>query len=203
MNSVVNSQQEAVRRSTATLKVGSIEVIAGPMFSGKSEELIRRLRRAEIARLEIDVFKHAMDNRYSADNIVSHSQWRWAAQNVRTAGEVLALVGPDTTVVGIDEGHFFDASLPEVAETLARRGVRTIIAGLDMDYLGRPFGPLPQLLAIADSVTKMHAVCLRCGQPAFFSQRIVESDERVLIGAADAYEPRCRACFVPGVDSCQ
>jgi thymidine kinase len=170
------------------------------MFSGKSEELIRRLQRAQVADRELDAFKHALDDRYSPDHIVSHSQWRWASRKARTGGELLALVKAESAVVGIDEGHFFDATLPEAVETLARRGARVVVAGLDMDYLGRPFGPMPQLLAMADSVTKLQAVCKRCGDSACFTQRTVDSEERVLVGATEAYEPRCRACFVPGVD---
>jgi thymidine kinase len=180
--------------------VGWIEVIAGSMFSGKSEELIRRLRRAKIARQRVQVFKPKIDVRYSIDEIVSHSEMRHDSMAVETAEEILRAVRPDTNVVGIDEGQFFDMRLVEVANELARRGVRVIVAGLDQDYTGRPFEPMPQLLAIAEYITKTHAICVRCGQPANYSQRIVASEERVVVGAADSYEARCRRCFVPHAD---
>src|SRR5215208_7897602 len=180
---------------------GWIEVIAGSMFSGKSEELIRRLRRAKIARLKVQVFKPEIDVRYSRDHIVSHSEMRHESGAVRTAREILELVEPGTDVVGIDEGQFFDGELVEVVNTLAGRGVRVIVAGLDQDYTGRPFEPMPQLLAIAEYITKTHAICVRCGQPANYSQRTFDSDERVAVGASDRYEARCRRCFVPHADA--
>lgn len=180
--------------------MGWIEVIAGSMFSGKSEELIRRLRRAKIARQKIQVFKPAIDLRYSQDHIVSHSEMRHESSTVRTAAELLSKVEPGTEVVGIDEGQFFDSGLVEVANQLAQRGLRVIIAGLDQDYTGKPFEPMPQLLAIAEYITKTHAICVRCGQPANYSQRIFESEERVAVGAANMYEARCRRCFVPHAD---
>ncbi len=180
---------------------GWIEVIAGSMFSGKSEELIRRLRRAKIARLKVQVFKPAIDVRYSRDHIVSHSEMRHESRIARTAAEILAQVEPDTQVVGIDEGQFFDNDLVSVANTLAGRGLRVIVAGLDQDYTGRPFEPMPQLLAVAEYITKTHAICVRCGQPANYSQRIVEVEGRVVVGAGDAYEARCRRCFVPHADA--
>jgi thymidine kinase len=180
---------------------GWIEVIAGSMFSGKSEELIRRLRRAKIARLKVQVFKPEIDVRYSRDHIVSHSEMRHESRVARTAAEILAQVEPDTQVVGIDEGQFFDSELVSVANTLAQRGLRVIVAGLDQDYTGRPFEPMPQLLAVAEYITKTHAICVRCGQPANYSQRIVEVEGRVVVGAADAYEARCRRCFVPHADA--
>src|SRR5215211_3915343 len=180
---------------------GWVEVIAGSMFSGKSEELIRRLRRARIARLKVQVFKPEIDVRYSRDHIVSHSEMRHESSAVRTAAEILELVRPDTEVVGIDEGQFFDTDLVDVANTLAARGVRVIIAGLDQDYTGRPFEPMPQLLAIAEYITKTHAICVRCGQTANYSQRTFESEERVEVGASGKYEARCRRCFVPHSDA--
>lgn len=180
---------------------GWIEVIAGSMFSGKSEELIRRLRRAKIARQKVQVFKPHIDARYSADHIVSHSEMRHESNPIETAADILAAVAPDTEVVGIDEGQFFDGDLVRVANILAGRGVRVIIAGLDQDYTGTPFEPMPQLLAIAEYITKTHAICVRCGQPANYSQRIVERAERVAVGAADMYEARCRRCFVPHSDA--
>src|SRR5919204_5666694 len=180
---------------------GWIEVIAGSMFSGKSEELIRRLRRAKIARLKVQVFKPEIDVRYSRDHIVSHSEMRHESRIARTAAEILAHVEPDTQVVGIDEGQFFDNELVAVANTLAQRGLRVIVAGLDKDYTGKPFEPMPQLLAVAEYITKTHAICVRCGQPANYSQRTFESEERVAVGAANMYEARCRRCFVPHADA--
>ena len=180
---------------------GWVEVIAGSMFSGKSEELIRRLRRAKIARQKVQVFKPEVDSRFGDNQIVSHSEMRHDSSNSRSAAEVLAKVEPDTEVVGIDEGQFFDNELVNVANELARRGVRVIIAGLDQDYTGKPFEPMPQLLAIAEYITKTHAICMKCGQPANYSQRTFESDERVAVGAADKYEARCRRCFVPHADA--
>ncbi len=180
---------------------GWIEVIAGSMFSGKSEELIRRLRRAKIARQRVQVFKPVIDNRYSHDHIVSHSEMRHESGAVETADDILARVEPQTDVVGIDEGQFFDNRLVDVANELAARGLRVIIAGLDQDYTGRPFEPMPQLLAIAEYITKTHAICVRCGQPANYSQRIVNVEGQVVVGAADAYEARCRRCFVPHADA--
>ena len=180
---------------------GWIEVIAGSMFSGKSEELIRRLRRAKIARQKVQVFKPEIDSRFADNQIVSHSEMRHESANGRSAADVLAKVDPDTEVVGIDEGQFFDSELVNVANELARRGVRVIIAGLDQDYTGKPWEPMPQLLAIAEYITKTHAICMKCGQPANYSQRTFQSEERVAVGAADKYEARCRNCFVPHADA--
>jgi len=180
---------------------GWIEVIAGSMFSGKSEELIRRLRRAKIARQKVQVFKPEIDSRFSDDHIVSHSEMRHESTKIRNASEVLTQLEPGTEVVGIDEGQFFDDALVGVANELAGRGIRVIIAGLDQDYTGKPFEPMPQLLAIAEYITKTHAICMRCGQPANYSQRTFESEERVAVGASDKYEARCRACFVPHADA--
>ncbi|HEV2861242.1 MAG TPA: thymidine kinase [Pyrinomonadaceae bacterium] len=180
---------------------GWVEVIAGSMFSGKSEELIRRLRRAKIARLKVQVFKPDIDDRYSKEHIVSHSEMRHESHPVRSAAELLEAVEPGTEVVGIDEGQFFDNHLVHVANALAGRGIRVIIAGLDQDYTGRPFDPMPQLLAVAEYITKTHAICVRCGQPANYSQRIVQVEGQVVVGAGDAYEARCRRCFVPHADA--
>ena len=180
---------------------GWIEVIAGSMFSGKSEELIRRLRRAKIARQRVQVFKPHIDTRFSHDHIVSHSEMRHESGVVETAAEILAQVEANTDVVGIDEGQFFDAELPMVCNALADQGRRVIVAGLDQDYLGKPFEPMPQLLAIAEYITKTHAICVRCGQPANYSQRIVELEGQVVVGAANEYEARCRRCFVPHADA--
>ncbi len=176
---------------------GWIEVITGSMFSGKSEELIRRIRRAQIARQKVQVFKPLIDDRFSNDHIVSHSDMRIASTNVRTSDEIIAAVAEDTEVVGIDEGQFFDPNLPAACNTLADRGKRVIVAGLDQDYLGRPFEPMPQLLAIAEYITKTLAICMVCGDPANHTQRLVQSGERVLVGAGGFYEARCRHCFDP------
>jgi thymidine kinase len=180
---------------------GWIEVIAGSMFSGKSEELIRRLRRAKIARQKVQVFKPEIDSRFSEHHIVSHSDIRHESAAVRSAAEVADLVEADTEVVGIDEGQFFDNELVSVVNRLAGKGIRVIVAGLDQDYTGRPWEPMPQLLAVAEYITKTHAICMKCGQPANYSQRTVESEERVAVGAADMYEARCRRCFVPHADA--
>ncbi|MEJ7713077.1 MAG: thymidine kinase [Pyrinomonadaceae bacterium] len=181
--------------------VGWIEVIVGSMFSGKSEELIRRLRRAKIARQKVQVFKPEIDVRYARDQIVSHSEMRHESITVSSSAELLSLLKEGTDVVGIDEGQFFDKDLVDAANEMAGRGVRVIIAGLDQDYMGRPFEPMPQLLAIAEYITKTHAICMRCGQPANYSQRVVDVEGRVVVGAGGMYEARCRRCFVPGADS--
>lgn len=178
---------------------GWIEVIAGGMFSGKTEALIHRLRRAQIARLRVQTFKHEIDERYATYHIVSHSQLRFEAENVTRSLDILPLVKSETDVVGIDEGHFFDTNLLEVCSELANQGKRVIVAGLDQDYLGRPFEPMPQLLAIAEYITKLQAICAQCGNPANFSQRLVANEARVLVGADGFYEARCRRCFVPQV----
>jgi thymidine kinase len=176
---------------------GWIEVITGSMFSGKSEELIRRVRRAEIARQKVQVFKPHIDKRFAEDFVVSHSDIRFAAQNVGSARELLDAVRPDTEVVAVDEGQFFDAELPMILSTLADQGKRVIVAGLDQDYLGKPFEPMPQLLAIAEYITKTLAICMVCGNPANHTQRLVDSGDRVLLGAHGMYEARCRHCFDP------
>ncbi|HEU4687996.1 MAG TPA: thymidine kinase [Vicinamibacterales bacterium] len=176
---------------------GWIEVIVGSMFSGKSEELIRRLRRARIARQRVQVFKPRIDTRYSTGDIVSHGEMRMESTVVDDSRQLLDQIQPDTEVVGIDEGQFFDAALPAVCTTLADRGIRVIVAGLDQDYLGKPFEPMPQLLAIAEYITKTHAICMVCGNPANHTQRLVPSGDRVLVGAAGMYEARCRRCFDP------
>ena len=179
---------------------GWIEVIVGSMFSGKSEELIRRLRRAQIARQKVQIFKPAIDTRYADDHIVSHSEMRIPSMPVASSRLLLEQVEADTEVVGIDEGQFFDAGLPAVVTSLANGGQRVIIAGLDTDYLGKPFEPMPQLLAIAEYITKTLAICVRCGAPANRTQRIVDSPDRLLVGASGVYEARCRLCFEPPLD---
>lgn len=175
---------------------GWIEVVAGCMFSGKTEELIRRLRRAQIARQNVAIFKPRIDTRYSNDHIVSHSELKIPSTVVGEASEILELA-KTAQVVGIDEGQFFDMTLVDVAEQLANEGKRVIIAGLDQDYRGKPFEPIPQLLAIAEYITKTLAICMVCGNPADRTQRLTSGDERVLVGAKDAYEARCRRCFQP------
>jgi thymidine kinase len=177
---------------------GAIEVITGSMFSGKSEELIRRLRRAIIARQRVQVFKPAVDERYAAAQVVSHSRWRLEAERVAKAAEILDRLDPRTEVVGIDEAQFFDGDLVRVAGHLADLGKRVILAGLDMDFRGEPFGPMPELMAVAEEVEKVHAICARCGAPASYTQRLTQAQEQVVVGAADIYEARCRHCFEPG-----
>jgi thymidine kinase len=176
---------------------GWLEVIVGSMFSGKSEELIRRLRRAQIARQKVQIFKPVIDRRFSDDHIVSHSEMRIESCAVASSRELLDHVAADTEVIGIDEGQFFDQELPMICDTLAGQGKRVIVAGLDQDYLGKPFEPMPQLLAIAEYITKTHAICMVCGSPANHTQRLVASGDRVLVGAQGLYEARCRKCFDP------
>jgi thymidine kinase len=177
---------------------GWVEVITGSMFSGKSEELIRRIRRAQIARQKVQIFKPRIDDRYSADEIVSHSDMKMPSQVVTSAEEILGRLEEGTEVVGIDEGQFFDLSLVPVVNALADRGLRVIVAGLDQDYMGRPFEPMPQLLAVAEYVDKTLAICMCCGAPANRTQRLVASQDRVVVGGAHEYEARCRRCFQPG-----
>ena len=182
-----------------TGNIGWIEVICGPMFSGKSEELIRRLRRAMIARKRVEVFKPSIDNRYSEDEIVSHGDLRMKSQVVSDASQIPGRIDWRSEVVGIDEANFMGESLIEVSQRLADSGKQVIIAGLDTDYLGRPFIPIPDLLAHAESITKTLAICVRCGNPAKHTQRLRGSDDLIVVGAADMYEARCRRCFEPGI----
>lgn len=184
---------------SVTGHTGWIEVICGPMFSGKSEELIRRLRRAMIARKRVQVFKPALDDRYSAEEIVSHSDNRMRSEVVRNSSEILSRMDWRTQVVGIDEANFMGQALVEIANQLADSGKQVIIAGLDTDYMGRPFPPMPDLLCMAESITKTLAICLRCGNPAKHTQRLVESDDLIVVGATGLYEARCRRCFEAGV----
>jgi len=174
--------------------IGWIEVICGPMFSGKTEELIRRLRRALYARQSVQIFKPTLDTRYAELEIVSHSRQRLQAHTASTAEEILEQVAEDTDVVGIDEAQFFDRQLVGVANRLANSGRRVIVAGLDQDFRGVPFAPIPDLLAVAEFVTKSLAICLKCGNPAGRSQRLVRQKEQVVLGADDTYEARCRKC---------
>lgn len=177
---------------------GRIEVICGSMFSGKTEELIRRLRRAKFARQNVEIFKPTVDVRYSAVNVVSHDDNSIPSTPVDSAQNIL-LLASGVQVVGIDEAQFFDDGLVDVCNQLANSGVRVIVAGLDMDYLGKPFGPMPKLMAIADDVLKVHAVCVRCGALAQFSHRLAKTDKLVLLGETDSYEPLCRKCFLKAV----
>jgi thymidine kinase len=176
---------------------GWIEVVSGPMFSGKSEELIRRLRRAVIARQRVQVFKPRLDDRYAPEELVSHSQWRIPCEVIERSDEVLARLDPRTEVVGIDEAQFFDLGLPDICTHLANLGKRVLVAGLDMDYRGVPFGPMPTLLAIAEQVHKIHAICARCGAAGAYTQRLSEAREQVVVGASEVYEARCRRCHEP------
>ena len=173
---------------------GRIEVVCGSMFSGKTEELIRRLRRAQFAKQKVEIFKPAIDVRYSEEDVVSHDQSHIQSTPIDSSASIL-LLSSDCDVVGIDEAQFFDMRLPDVCNELANNGVRVIIAGLDMDYKGVPFGPMPALCAIADEVTKVHAICVRCGNLAYVSHRTVESSQRVLLGETQEYEPLCRECY--------
>ncbi len=177
--------------------MGWIEVIVGPMFSGKSEELIRRLRRAEIARQRVQIFKPIIDQRYASNEIVSHSGLGIRSDNVRAAVEVLQKVEARTEVVGIDEAQFLGEQVVEVCTKLADMGKRVMVAGLDTDYLGRPFEPMPRLLAVAEEITKLLAICVRCGNPAVHTQRLVASEDLIVVGAQGMYEARCRRCFEP------
>lgn len=188
------------REASGAPPTGWIEVICGSMFSGKTEELIRRLRRARIARQRVEIFKPALDTRYAAafgdDAVVSHDENAIPSQVVHAAEQILLLAG-EADVVGVDEAQFFDEALVDVCQRLANGGKRVVVAGLDQDYLGRPFEPVPRLMAVAEHVTKLHAVCVVCGAPANHSQRIVAGGNRVLVGEKEAYEPRCRRHFDP------
>ncbi len=173
---------------------GRIEVVCGSMFSGKTEELIRRMKRAKFARQKVEIFKPSIDTRYSEEDVVSHDQQHIPSTPVDSSSALLLLTG-DIDVVGIDEAQFFDEGLVEVCNELANRGVRVIVAGLDMDFKGKPFGPMPALCAVADEVTKVHAICVKCGALAYLSHRLVHNERRVLLGEKDEYEPLCRACY--------
>src|SRR3990167_6013271 len=180
-------------------RTGWIEVIAGCMFSGKTEELIRRLRRASIARQKIQSFKPIIDNRYSKEAITSHDDTTLDAMPVAAASEILLKIKGNTQVVGIDEAQFFGEDLVDVCQILADRGIRVIVAGLDQDYLGVPFGPMPNLLSVAEYVHKQSAICVICGNPASRTQKVVANNDRIQVGATEAYEARCRFCFDPAL----
>ena len=175
-------------------KRGSIELITGSMFSGKTEELIRRLRRAQFAGLKVEIFKPALDTRYSETRVVSHDEKSINSTPVDNASSILLLAG-DVDVVGIDEAQFFDESIADVCNKLADSGIRVLVAGLDMDFMGKPFGPMPALLAIAEYVSKVHAICMRCGNLAQYSHRKSKDSQVVLLGEKDIYEPLCRSCY--------
>jgi thymidine kinase len=177
-----------------TGKRGSVEVITGSMFSGKTEELIRRLRRAQFAGLKVEIFKPSLDKRYSETRVVSHDEKSITSTPVDNASAILLYAG-NVNVIGIDEAQFFDNSIVDVCNTLADNGIRIIVAGLDMDFMGHPFGPMPALLSIAEYVTKVHAICMRCGNLAQYSYRKSEEEQVVVLGEKDKYEPLCRNCF--------
>jgi thymidine kinase len=180
-------------------KSGWLEVICGPMFSGKSEELIKRLRRAQIARRRVQIFKHGIDARYDATSIVSHSQQSLPGVAVTNVMDILDLVDDRTELVAIDEGQFFTQDIIEVTNKLANQGKRVIVAGLDLDYMGQPFGPMPQLMCCAEYVSKQLAICMTCGDPANFTQRLTASQDQIVVGAQETYEARCRQHFEPPV----
>lgn len=175
-------------------KRGSIEVITGSMFSGKTEELIRRLRRAQFAGLRVEIFKPSLDKRYSENRVVSHDEKSISSTPVENSSSIILLAG-DVNVVGIDEAQFFDNALVEVCNNLADNGIRVIVAGLDMDFMGNPFGPIPALLAVSEYITKVHAICIRCGNLAHYSFRKSDEERVVVLGEKDKYEPLCRVCF--------
>ena len=177
------------------MRRGRVEVICGSMFSGKTEELIRRLKRAQFARQRVEIFKPALDTRYSDNDVVSHDQNAIPSTPVETSSSIL-LLSSDIEVVGIDEAQFLDMGMVDVCNELANRGVRVIVAGLDMDFRGIPFGPMPALCAIADDVTKVHAICVRCGNLAYVSHRLVHNEKQVLLGEKMEYEPLCRECYL-------
>ncbi len=175
-------------------KAGWIEVVCGSMFSGKTEELIRRLKRAQFARQKVEIFKPKIDVRYSEEDVVSHDANTIRCTPVENSGNILLLTG-DVDVVGIDEAQFFDSNIVSVCKVLANNGIRVIVAGLDMDYLGNPFGPMPELMAVAEYVTKVHAICVRCGNLAHHSHRLSDNEKLVMLGEQHDYEPICRHCF--------
>lgn len=181
-------------KHTQEQKKGWIEVVCGSMFSGKTEELIRRMKRAQIAKLKVEIFKPVIDTRYSEEDVVSHNENAIHSTPVDSPGNILLLAG-NVNVVGIDEAQFFDESIVDVCNKLANQGIRVIVAGLDMDYLGKPFGPIPKLMAIAEYVTKVHAICTRCGDLAQHSYRKTKNDKLVMLGELQEYEPLCRKCF--------
>ena len=182
-----------------TRRPGRLDGVCGSMFSGKTEELIRRMKRAKFAKQKVEIFKPSLDTRYSEEDVVSHDKNTIRSTPIDSSGAIL-LLASDIDVVGIDEAQFFDDGLVEVCNQLANNGVRVIVAGLDMDYKGIPFGPIPALCAIADEVTKVHAICVKCGALAYVSHRLIHNDKRVLLGEKDEYEPLCRECYQRSID---
>ncbi len=187
-------------RNGEMMRTGRIEVVCGSMFSGKTEELIRRMKRAQFAHQNVEIFKPAIDTRYSEDDVVTHEGISINSTPVDNSSSIL-LLGSECDVIGIDEAQFFDDNLVDVCNQLARRGVRVIVAGLDMDFRGQPFGPMPALCAIADDVTKVHAICVKCGALAYVSHRKVQNERRVLLGEVNEYEPLCRHCYQEATES--
>ncbi|MEO7394870.1 MAG: thymidine kinase [Chitinophagaceae bacterium] len=183
-----------IEPNTSGERRGSIEVICGSMFSGKTEELIRRLKRVKIANQKVEIFKPAFDNRFDEEKIISHDASAIQSTPIDNSQKIL-LMATDVDVIGIDEAQFFDAEIANVCDELAFRGVRVIVAGLDMDYLGNPFGQMPFIMSKADYVTKLHAICMQCGNIANYSYRKIPNEDQVMLGAMDAYEPRCRNCY--------
>lgn len=181
-------------------KAGSIEVICGSMFSGKTEELIRRMKRAQFAKQKVEIYKPCIDVRYSEDKVVSHDSHSIPSTPIDSPAKMLEL-SSDVEVVGVDEAQFFDSSIVEVVQALANKGIRVIIAGLDTDFLGKPFGPMPALMAVAEDIQKVHAICVRCGSPANHSHRLSKSEELVLLGEKDEYEPLCRHCYNAAIEA--
>ena len=181
-------------------KAGSIEVICGSMFSGNTEELIRRMKRAQFAKQKVEIYKPCIDVRYSEDKVVSHDSHSIPSTPIDSPAKMLEL-SSDVEVVGVDEAQFFDSSIVEVVQALANKGIRVIIAGLDTDFLGKPFGPMPALMAVAEDIQKVHAICVRCGSPANHSHRLSKSEELVLLGEKDEYEPLCRHCYNAAVEA--
>ncbi|MBP5770971.1 MAG: thymidine kinase [Bacteroidaceae bacterium] len=192
MTTSENNNGELVRR-------GRVEVICGSMFSGKTEELIRRIKRAKLARQKVEIFKPAIDIRYSEEDVVSHQGNAITSTPVESSASIL-LMGSDADVLGIDEAQFFDEQIVDVCNDLANRGTRVIVAGLDLDFKGQPFGPMPKLCAIADEVTKVHAICVRCGALAYVSHRIVAGEKQVMLGETHEYEPLCRQCYAEAIN---
>ena len=192
LNSLLMFSEDQFYHTTS--RRGSIEVICGSMFSGKTEELIRRLKRAQFAKQKVEIFKPAIDTRYDEVEVVSHDKNSIASTPVENSGNIL-LLSSDIDVVGIDEAQFFDNGLVEACNKLANQGIRVIVAGLDMDFKGNPFGPMPALCAIAENVTKVHAICMECGQLANYSHRLINNDKLVLLGEKEEYQPLCRTCY--------
>ena len=188
------------KKKDARKNGGWIEVVCGSMFSGKTEELIRRLNRAKIAKQKVEIFKPAIDIRYDAEDVVSHNENTIRSTPIQVASDML-LFANNCDVVGVDEAQFFDEELVDVCVNLANNGVRVIVAGLDMDFLGKPFGPMPLLMGVSEYVTKVHAICMQCGEIASYSYRLTKDEGQVMLGETDSYEARCRNCFVEGINS--